>query len=378
MSADTPRAQLSREGEPLTWAQMLSDPLGYSAERFDDGPTPQGPVAEWLAQPKAAPLSKLREQLAATLMHGQLQRGGATFGNGKAKPHGQCHFDEGNALVLVLDGLKVFDCLPPPHLAPVGRSNTRADVNRNIGSTAAHPNCPWVRATVIAGDILYLPKGWWHSVRSDAHSVGITQWYDRPVAVSMRHGRADGLETSTLTLGAATALDAILEAATPYIPASAGRTAEEYLFSSPGYDKNFLGEPASNAIRNPSPWLAAVLNAAAALEAPVLEHARYIVGKQLRICSTTLILAGDASSRGSHTDAGRYDVVVIIAISGVTSYSFTNTAAAVAPFAIQPPIALILRRGEVVTFAGHARWEAKHSVLTRQAAVRLMFRLVAQ
>ena len=124
--------------------------------------------------------------------------------------------------------------------------------------------------------------------------------------------------------------------------------------------------------------MAAVLNAAAVLEAPVLEHARYIVGKQLRICSTTLILAGDASSRGPHTDAGRYDAVVIIAISGVTSYSFTNTAAAVAPFAIQPSIALTLRRGEVVTFAGHARWEAKHSVLTRQAAVRIMFRLVAQ
>ena len=58
-----------------------------------------------------------------------------------------------------------------------GKRNERLDVNPLIpGPYTEPPLAQWRLANLGPGDLLYLPRGWWHYVVSEPHSVMTNVW----------------------------------------------------------------------------------------------------------------------------------------------------------------------------------------------------------
>ena len=371
VSGDRPSDTASHEGSAITWSALFTRTDGTSLEHPNDDESASD-VSRWLHQsPTARPLIDFRKALRRKLID-QVEVGGAFFGNHISKPHGTCHYDEGNALIVVLSGRKTFDCLPPHLLAMTGAANSRPDVRRIEGAPTA--SLPWIRAEVRAGDILYLPKAWWHAVASDANSIGVTRFHDYSHAAVQRCRLAVGLERALLTTR-----DIDLESFAQQAVDAVGRPElalfNEYCFATPGYSAAFLGEPNADLLRNPRPTLASLRAAAMRFAPAVIEHALHMTGRHLVVCSCTVITAARLSGRSAHTDTGGYDAVAIVAINGTTQYTFTDTLSPALHPQAAPPLPFTLSDGQLITFADHARYQAQHAIVTKSNAVRLMFRL---
>ena len=91
------------------------------------------------------------------------------------------HFDLSNNLFFQADGRKTFRLLPPSahralRLHPSWHgSHLAAHVQPNDADFAALGGR---EVTLDAGDVLFLPSGWFHRVRSVNHSVGLNVWTD--------------------------------------------------------------------------------------------------------------------------------------------------------------------------------------------------------
>ena len=143
------------------------------------------PVTKWLqqrrrAEPSLALAGRLLAQLRSVLSkaRGRSKMLEPAFVAGSVRPGGgPTHFDDYDNLALVLVGGKTFYVAPPSTFRDsprLGKSNERKGVSPHDRLTSDRNQ--WQVAHLQAGDILYLPKGWWHYVDSIPQTVMTNVW----------------------------------------------------------------------------------------------------------------------------------------------------------------------------------------------------------
>lgn len=99
------------------------------------------------------------------------------------------HYDSNHNLLVVLRGTKQVQLFPPsatPQLEPCRIYTASANHSTLIVPAEVHDlfhaprieNCslePWL-ARLDAGDVLFLPQGWWHQVDSSTRTVALNYW----------------------------------------------------------------------------------------------------------------------------------------------------------------------------------------------------------
>ncbi|GAA3056431.1 hypothetical protein GCM10020229_80230 [Kitasatospora albolonga] len=77
------------------------------------------------------------------------------------------HWDDHDVVVLQLDGAKRWRIYGPTRVAPM---------HRDVDSPELPPETPIAELVLTAGDLLYLPRGWWHAVSASEgqHSLHLT------------------------------------------------------------------------------------------------------------------------------------------------------------------------------------------------------------
>ena len=87
---------------------------------------------------------------------------------------GPTHYDDYHSIVLLLAGEKTFH-IAPPHSFD-GRYG-KGKKNERLDKTPFDDSCHlWRRADLRAGDVLFLPAGWWHYVSSTPHCIMTNIW----------------------------------------------------------------------------------------------------------------------------------------------------------------------------------------------------------
>jgi hypothetical protein len=148
------------------------------------------PVIKWLrhcprSEPEARGVSKLLDHLRRLVMiNSQVSSRirEPAFVTGTVQPGGgSTHFDDYDNLAVVLVGHKTFYIAPPPTFwdAPLeGKYNERLGVSPHDRLTSNAED--WEVAHLTAGDMLYLPVGWWHFVDSQPRTVMTNIWSQVP------------------------------------------------------------------------------------------------------------------------------------------------------------------------------------------------------
>ena len=94
---------------------------------------------------------------------------------------GPCHFDAYENVAYVLLRKKTFYMCPHADLRwgdgeQNGEHNERLDVDPMLVGWYPEP-AVWDVAEVCAGDVLYIPRGWWHYVVSEPRSLMTNVWF---------------------------------------------------------------------------------------------------------------------------------------------------------------------------------------------------------
>ena len=101
------------------------------------------------------------------------------FVNGVGAAQTPTHFDDYDSVALVLVGAKTFYVAPPALVHQAGRGmcheSSAHPLRPGAPSEQAVPQ-PFWRVDVAAGCLLYLPRGWWHHVVSEPHTVMVCAW----------------------------------------------------------------------------------------------------------------------------------------------------------------------------------------------------------
>lgn len=229
--------ELSSAGPCSTFAtpEVSQMPLAQALEAIGtqgDAPSPGTQIVYLSAQDDC-----LRKEFPFLLpdIDARLDIGGVAFGNdpdainlwvGTGASTSTLHKDPYENLYAVVTGCKVFTLLPPgdaPWLpersVPAGQYRRRADGTWYVaqgeesgghvswidvgvlGSCAEGGNWPAhthpVTVHVRAGEVLYLPAGWYHQVTQVGPTIAVNYWHD------MAFGPAYGLQSLLLALGPA-------------------------------------------------------------------------------------------------------------------------------------------------------------------------------
>lgn len=115
----------------------------------------------------------------------------STFWIGSSGAYTPCHFDTyGSNLVAQICGRKQWILFPPedsyclyPTRVPYEESSVFSSVNILSPDLKAHPlfkRCNPYIVTLEPGDVLFVPKQWWHFVQSLDASVSINSWIELP------------------------------------------------------------------------------------------------------------------------------------------------------------------------------------------------------
>lgn len=115
----------------------------------------------------------------------------STFWIGSSGAYTPCHFDTyGSNLVAQICGRKQWILFPPedsdclyPTRVPYEESSVFSSVNILSPDLKAHPlfkRCNPHIVTLEPGDVLFVPKQWWHFVQSLDASVSINTWIELP------------------------------------------------------------------------------------------------------------------------------------------------------------------------------------------------------
>jgi hypothetical protein len=87
------------------------------------------------------------------------------------------HYDANHGLLGLVHGRKCVYMLPPVDSDALHPRSLACD-SPNHGTRVLDASVPGVRAVVLsAGDCVYIPDGWWHSVESDAQTIGVNFWF---------------------------------------------------------------------------------------------------------------------------------------------------------------------------------------------------------
>jgi hypothetical protein len=188
MAQDKSLYQMGEGRGMQTLSTMWNSPMRLEHDLRDTS-TPN-PVMTWLSSsPQGSVATRvwhLQQQLeGVAAAHRPILRRPA-FATGLVRSDGRdviTHFDDYNNTALVLIGIKTFLIAPPDAMSwedgpQNGNRNERLDVNPFIrGRRYPEPTlAQWQRADLSAGDILYLPSGWWHHVVSTSHTLMTNVW----------------------------------------------------------------------------------------------------------------------------------------------------------------------------------------------------------
>jgi len=64
-------------------------------------------------------------------------------------------------------------------------SHTKSQVAPEHPDLRAHPrlrHATLLEGTLLPGDVLFIPKGWWHYLRSSERSISLTCWHGTPMS----------------------------------------------------------------------------------------------------------------------------------------------------------------------------------------------------
>ena len=117
--------------------------------------------------------------------------GESTFWLGTAGAHTPCHFDTyGCNLVAQITGRKRWILYPPedtpylePTRVPYEESSVYSRINFEKWSHDVIPNVAGTHPHVVEllpGDVLFVPRHWWHHVQNLELSISINIWLERP------------------------------------------------------------------------------------------------------------------------------------------------------------------------------------------------------
>ena len=87
----------------------------------------------------------------------------------------------GNKRVLLFSPKSYFALYPFPWWSPIGSSFSRVDVDHPDPALFPHAaDAHSIECTLEAGDVLFIPAGWWHQVYCvDTHAVSVTYFCER-------------------------------------------------------------------------------------------------------------------------------------------------------------------------------------------------------
>ena len=97
------------------------------------------------------------------------------FINGHGERITDTHQDDYDNILLIISGSKTFYLAAP---------NSPYVKHRDVGEDwEAHDSTPYTHkfdyvTTLIAGDVLFIPRGWWHHVITHERSVMMNFWFD--------------------------------------------------------------------------------------------------------------------------------------------------------------------------------------------------------
>ena len=120
---------------------------------------------------------------------------------GAAGKSAAAHFDLSHNIFFLAAGTKVFRLLPPSAHRTVGvhpswhGSHLAAQASL---SDAQFASLGGVTATLTAGDVLYLPPGWFHEVSSVSDNVGINLWTHSLATDTWHHLNGDAAQWDAL------------------------------------------------------------------------------------------------------------------------------------------------------------------------------------
>jgi hypothetical protein len=166
----------------LIWSEARRMEVGLSD--LEGGQV--NPVTRWLGnRPGDAPSVRRVERLLAQLRSILLEVRGQqaemkepAFVAGMIGPGGgPTHFDDYDNIAVVLVGCKTFYIAPQATFYDaclLGEPNERLGVSPHDGLSSCADQ--WKQERLEAGDILYLPQGWWHYVDSLPQTVMTNVW----------------------------------------------------------------------------------------------------------------------------------------------------------------------------------------------------------
>jgi len=174
-------------------------------QAYESGQATLGQVLDELSQPEPScyaarmPLATLLPELMPDTAGGPADCFCSSFGSahainpvvylGGGRQATPMHFDPSDNLFCMVQGAKTVTLFHPadtPNLYPAGQRNTTAvyslvdapdaaDTERFPALADARPRVAEVRA----GDVLYLPCGWWHAVRgSEGTNLSVNYWFE--------------------------------------------------------------------------------------------------------------------------------------------------------------------------------------------------------
>jgi hypothetical protein len=299
------------------------------------------------------------------------------FNPSDAKQTATAHFDEVHNVCLVVAGRKRFFIRPPQSLRQ--RCQAR-DMHGGTGLDQRAHELPgvhpgeqpdaWLLAELEAGDVLVLPKYWWHYVLSDSATAMINLWSDERIsAVNLqRHGNliysaiVDGIDDDWGRSIVSSRTSSTKDAAW-------ARTHDQPEIDEitwPLHDKWHDYVRGSDRMATIARGTLPPENLVAVADCllPTVRQVAQVLDPRLQVQSVTVIimhtgLRGGSVERSWHIDPAGYDAVITVALSGSGSIQFRSTG--------HDLVTLDSSVGALVAMHGYARTDMQHRVLVPQS-----------
>ena len=182
---DRARGQSTHCRGPATLAEVRQQPLRIETDLGDL--TEINPVEAWLLQaPRhsvANGVHRLLVQLSIISLRDvpastSARRPAFITGNILVGDPCQVHWDEYNSLAVVIQGCKTFYIAAPSAFVEQTTRRGASHVLPGVSPFDDYPTglSPWIKVVLQAGDVLYLPQGWWHAVVSEPLSIMTNIW----------------------------------------------------------------------------------------------------------------------------------------------------------------------------------------------------------
>ena len=85
---------------------------------------------------------------------------------------------DGTKKVTLIDGMQAAYVYEDKYLSDAGKVSSVDIEQPDYGSHPWLRHATYTEVTVKKGDILYIPIYWWHQVRSQERTIGVTMWFD--------------------------------------------------------------------------------------------------------------------------------------------------------------------------------------------------------